>query len=203
MHISQQMATWHDELVGKGIIPAQALALSHRIDSETMLAGRCAASYKITSVEPTDGELFFHAAIFRQYPKINTIITAQQPCTMTVSRTSAKRLYPLLDDFTQIVGVSVRHFDPSLYKGNMLRAAAAVVRAFKGRNAVMLHAQGALCGAHDFDEACAVALVLEKNCKALIEASFLGGGKTINVFESLLMRFVYQKKYSKIAAKKV
>jgi hypothetical protein len=43
--------------------------------------------------------------------------------------------------------------------------------------------------------------VLEKACKAFIEAEFLGGAKSINKFEAWIMHQVYIKKYSKMAEK--
>ena len=40
-------------------------------------------------------------------------------------------------------------------------------------------------------------IVLEKACKAFIEAEFLGGAKSINIFEAHLMHKFYLLKYSK------
>jgi hypothetical protein len=52
------------------------------------------------------------------------------------------------------------------------------------------------------EEAFIVAQVLEKTCKAFIEAEFLGGAKGINKFEAHLMHKIYLMKYSKIKDKK-
>jgi len=41
-----------------------------------------------------------------------------------------------------------------------------------------------------------VCQVLEKACKAFIEAEFLGGAKSINKFEAHLMHQFYIRKYS-------
>jgi len=43
--------------------------------------------------------------------------------------------------------------------------------------------------------------VLEKACKAFIEAEFLGGAKSINIFEAHLMHQFYVQKYSAAAKK--
>jgi len=55
---------------------------------------------------------------------------------------------------------------------------------------------GAVCIGRDIEETFVVCQVLEKACKAFIEAEFLGGAKSINKFESYLMHQVYLKKYS-------
>ncbi len=47
------------------------------------------------------------------------------------------------------------------------------------------------------DDAFVACVVLEKACKAFIEAEFLGGAKTINVFEAHLMHQFYLRKYAK------
>jgi L-fuculose-phosphate aldolase len=47
------------------------------------------------------------------------------------------------------------------------------------------------------EEAFTCTFVLEKTCKAFIEAEFLGGAKTINKFEAQLMRQYYLRKYGK------
>jgi hypothetical protein len=43
--------------------------------------------------------------------------------------------------------------------------------------------------------------VLEKACKAFIEGEFLGGAKSINIFEAHLMHQYFIRKYSKEKAK--
>jgi L-fuculose-phosphate aldolase len=73
------------------------------------------------------------------------------------------------------------------------------VKALKGRNAALMANHGAVCVGRDLDEAFVVSQVLEKSCKAFIEAEFLGGAKSINKFEAYLMHQFYLKKYSKKA----
>jgi len=51
----------------------------------------------------------------------------------------------------------------------------------------------------DVEEAFVVCQVLEKGCKAFIEAAFLGGAKHINKFEAWAIHQFYLKKYSQIA----
>jgi L-fuculose-phosphate aldolase len=71
----------------------------------------------------------------------------------------------------------------------------------KGRNAALMANHGAVCAGRDLNEAFVVCQVLEKGCKAFIEAEFLGGAKHINKFEAWVMHKIYLKKYSKMAEK--
>ena len=67
----------------------------------------------------------------------------------------------------------------------------------KGRNAVMLKDNGALCVAGDQYDAQAIEMVLDKNINVAAATSVFSGTKVINCVESALMRFVYKTKYSK------
>ncbi len=58
---------------------------------------------------------------------------------------------------------------------------------------------GAVCIGRDIDEAFVVCQLLEKTCKAFIEAEFLGGAKNINKFQATLMHRHSIKNYSKQA----
>lgn len=99
-----------------------------------------------------------------------------------------KPLYPMLDDFAQIVGVDMKADNDSAKK----RA-----RLLKHANAVFIKGVGALCTGPTSDDAQAVSMIVEKNCKAYIGARLHGKVKPINRFESRLMRMVYKMKYSK------
>jgi len=96
---------------------------------------------------------------------------------------------PMLDDFAQLVGVSARVAPPD---------AESIVRALKGRNAVLVASRGALCAAGGTDDAGAAEMVLEKGCDAYLAAKAHGAVKPIAPLECRLMRFVYLKKYSKL-----
>jgi L-fuculose-phosphate aldolase len=66
----------------------------------------------------------------------------------------------------------------------------------EGRMAALLANHGAVCIGRDLEEAFVACQVLEKACKAFIEAEFLGGAKSISKFEAYLMHQFYLKKYS-------
>ena len=53
---------------------------------------------------------------------------------------------------------------------------------------------GAICLGRDMEEAFTCCEVLDKGCKAFIEAEFMGGAKSINRFEAALMHQIYLKK---------
>ncbi len=139
---------------------------------------------------PAEAEL--HREIYRRNKKVGAVIHTTLPDILAVSQTG-KRLYPLLDDFAQIIGTSARVTD---YDGS-----AHSIKDLAGKlnrnNAVLIRGNGALCcGSNNYDASAAV-LVMAKNCKAMICATLLGKVKPINPFEAMLMRYIYLKKYSK------
>ena len=137
---------------------------------------------------------FLHAAVYRKKKKFSALIHTEQPNIMTSSR-AGKTVYPMLDDLAQIAGATVRvaEYQPSDKK----KTVRSVLHALKRRSGALLKDRGAICGAGNFDDAHAVAQVMEKGCKTFIETSFLGGGVKIVAWECNLMRFVYVLKYSK------
>lgn len=135
-----------------------------------------------------------HAAIYGKKKKFSALIHTEQLNVLTSSR-AGKTIYPMLDDLAQIAGATVRVAEYRLIGEK--KAIRSVLRALKRRSGALLKDHGAICGAGNFDDAHAVAQVMEKGCKTFIETSFLGGGVKINALECNLMRFVYVLKYSK------
>lgn len=135
-----------------------------------------------------------HREVYRRRKDVNSVIHSKKPEIVAVSKIG-KTMKPLLDDFAQLIGITVRgaEYDP----GNTVKSAKKVVRKLRGRNAVLLLGNGALCAAGDKSDAEAVEMVLEKGARAQISADLIGGAKAINPVESLLMRVVYKTKYSK------
>ena len=107
-----------------------------------------------------------------------------------VAQTCKKRgrLRPMIDDMAQIGGVS---FACVREKGN-------IVRALKGRNAVLIRNGGAVCTGVNEDEAGAVASVLEKNCLAQLYSEACGKKQQLGRLDALLQRTIYVMKYSKL-----
>lgn len=128
--------------------------------------------------------------IFDTVKDARAILLSQSDYTRAVAE-SGKSLDTLLDDLAQLIG-------PGVPSGTE-ETAAAVLRK---RNAFLIRGQGALCAAKNLYDLQAVAMVLEKGCRAQIAGFFLGGARKISFIEALFMRFIYLKKYSREADKK-
>lgn len=139
-------------------------------------------------------EYKLHTEIYRSRKNINAVIHTHQMNASTVA--AARRdVPPILDDMAQIIGPTVRCADYAL--PNTKKIVRATVKALKGRYAALMANHGAVCVGRDMKEAFVVCQVLEKACKAFIEAEFLGGAKGISKFEAHLMHQFYLLKYSK------
>jgi len=151
-----------------------------------------------SEIKPSS-EFKMHSGIYIDRKDVNAIIHTHQ---MNASTCAAARreVPPVLDDLAQIIGPSVRVAEYALPSTNKI--VKATVKALKGRNAALMANHGAVCVGRDIDEAFVVCQVLEKGCKAFIEAEFLGGAKSISKFEAWAMHQFYLKKYSQIAKKK-
>lgn len=139
-----------------------------------------------------------HRAIYKKRADVNYIVHNQSPAVMAISKTN-KVMKPLLDDFAQLVGTSVKSavFNPN----NTLKTSKKVVKALKRRNAVLLPNNGALCVAGSEYDATAVEMVMDKGCQTEVGKKLFYAGKAINPIETHLMRFIYLQKYSKQAKK--
>ena len=102
---------------------------------------------------------------------------------------------PILDDQAQILGPSVRCADYAL--PNTKEIVKTTVKALKGRYAALMANHGAVTLGRTMEEAITAALVLEKACKAFIEAEFIGGAKPIHKIEAWMMHKVYLFMYSR------
>lgn len=142
---------------------------------------------------PETAEL--HTLIYKKRKDVNAIVHSKDEATLEVSKTGIT-VKPFLDDFAQIVGISLKCADYDTSR--RLRSAKKVVKKMKHRDAVMLKHNGAICVGSSKDEANAVKLVAEKGCKSFIAASCYGKeDKYINPLECTLMRIIYKTKYSK------
>ncbi len=183
--------------------------ISARIDAETMAITPSGRDY--LELQPEDivlvnladgsyeglkpsGEMSLHLAIYNQRKEIGGVIHTHSDNSSTVA--AARRdVPPVLDDLAQIIGPNVRCADYALPTTKKMTRKA--MKALKGRNAALLANHGAVCLGRTLDETLTCCQVLEKACKAFIEAEFLGGAKSINIFEAHLMHQIYLKKYSK------
>lgn len=135
-----------------------------------------------------------HAEIYRSRPEINAVIHTHSMSASTVAA-ARREVPPILDDLAQIVGPSLRVADYALPgTGKMSRT---VIRALRGRMAALMANHGAVALGRTLEEALLCARIVEKGCRAFIEAEFLGGAKRINPIEAALMHQVFLRKYSK------
>jgi L-fuculose-phosphate aldolase len=97
---------------------------------------------------------------------------SRAPFTRAFSSTG-KNLGMVLDDLAQLVGVGKGH-------------------------CAFVNGVGARLVYEDREDAEAAAMVVEKACRAELAGEILGGAKRIPLWEALLMRAVYVKKYSRL-----
>ena len=140
-------------------------------------------------------EFKLHTAIYRERKEIAAIIHNHSPNASVVAA-ARREVPPVLDDLAQLIGPTVRVADYALpsTKGIVKKT----LKALRGRNGALMANHGAVCLGQDMEEAFTCCEVLDKGCKAFIEAEFMGGAKSINRFEAALMHRIYLKKYSKL-----
>ena len=139
-----------------------------------------------------------HRAVYKKRADVNFISHSKDPYTVACSK-MGKTMRPLIDDFAQIVGVTVKSakYDPN----NSLATSKKVVKKLKGRNAVLLENNGALCVAGSEYDAGAIEFITNKGAKIQISAQMFEKVEPINPVETRIMRLVYKLKYSKQAGK--
>lgn len=202
------------KLLTEGFVARSWGNISARLDDTYMLITPSGRTYDDLSVEDIvmvnyhnsrhegqiepSSEKEVHCEIYRKRKTINAVIHTHQMNASTVA-TARREVPAIIDDQAQIIGPSVR-VAPYTLAGTK-RIAKRVERALRGRNAALMANHGAVCIGRDLEEAFVVCQVLEKTCKAFIEAEFLGGAKSINKFQAALMHRYYIKNYSAKANK--
>jgi len=205
----QQICDAGRQLLAMDLVAGTWGNVSMRIDEERMLITPSGIAYDsmtaedIAEVNLKDGsyagkkpssEKNLHLEIYRTRKSIHGIVHNHASHSSTVAA-ARREVPPILDDMAQIVGPSVRVAKYALPSTRKL--VRHTVKALKGRNAALLANHGAICIGRDIEEAILCCQVLEKACKSLIEAEFLGGAKGINKFEAWVMHQYYLKKYSR------
>ncbi len=139
-----------------------------------------------------------HWSIYKKRKDVNFIHHSKNEYVVAASK-KAKTMKPLLDDFAQLVGPTVKNviFNPD----STLKSAKKVTRALGNKNAVLVKDNGAVCVAGTEYDAEAIEIVMEKGCKTLIGSNLYENVKAINPIEANLMRIIYKAKYSKKAGK--
>lgn len=196
-------------LVREGLVARSWGNISIRVDDRFMLITPSGRTYEDLTpddivlvdyhtskydgpVKPSS-EMGLHCEIYRTRRDVHSVIHTHQMNASTVAA-ARREVPPILDDMAQIIGPSVRVAAYAL--SSTRKITRETVKALRGRNAALMANHGAVCVGRDLDEAFVVCQVLEKACRAFIEAEFLGGAKSINKFEARLMHRLYIRKYS-------
>ncbi len=197
-------------LVDAGLTAGTWGNISVRIDDNYMAITPSGGEYisltcdDITIVNIIDGtwdgkkpssEKNLHAAVYQSRREINAVVHTHSTNASVVAA-ARREVPPVLDDLAQIIGPTVRCADYAL--PGTKKIVKTTLKALRGRNAALMANHGAICVGRDIEEVFVCCEVLEKGCKAFIEAEFLGGAKKINRFEAALMHQVYLRKYSRI-----
>ncbi len=198
------------KLLKEGLVARTWGNVSCRLDSERFVITPSGRSYEdvtpeemvIVNIQSGDYEGHIkpssegkvHQELYRTRSEVAAVIHTHQTNASVVAA-ARREVPPILDDQVQILGPTVRVADYALpTTKKMVRVC---VKALKGRQAALMANHGAICVGRSLDEAFVACIVLEKACKAFIEAEFLGGAKSINIFEAHLMHQFYLRKYSK------
>ena len=214
--IRQQILEGGKRLLKEGLVARTWGNISIRVDDTYMLitpSGKpyeeltpediVLVNYHTSKYEGTvkpSSEKELHCEIYRTRKEVHSVIHTHQMNASTVAA-AHREVPPILDDMAQIIGPSVRVAEYALPSTKKITKK--TVKALKGRNAALMANHGAVCVGRDLEEAFVVCQVLEKACKAFIEAEFLGGAKSINKFEASLMHQFYLRKYSAKAKKNI
>jgi L-fuculose-phosphate aldolase len=208
-HLKQQVIDAGLRLLNENLVARTWGNVSVKVDDEYMLITPSGRKYEdlttndivLVNFRTSDyegnikpsSEYKLHSGIYLTRPEIKAVIHTHQ---MNASTCAAARreVPPVLDDLAQIIGPTVRVAPYAL--PSTRKIVKKTIKALKGRMAALMANHGAVCVGRDLDEAFVVCQVLEKGCKAFIEAEFLGGVKSINKFEAALMHQIYLKKYS-------
>lgn len=135
-----------------------------------------------------------HAEIYKDRKEIRAVIHthSQNVCTVAATR---REVPPLLDDMVQIIGPSVKVSDYALSGTKKLTRN--VLKALKGRNAVLLANHGAVCTGRDMKEAFFVCEILEKACRTFIETEMMKCGVPLPMIQAGRIHEYYLEKYQK------
>ena len=160
--------------LGKDMDSAFAQADLLEVNCRSLFEKRIA----LTDRKASSGTLF---GIEKLY---GSVLRDTDSAVMTVCA-QGRELRAYLDDFAQMIGPDIKTV---LADKNMAAAA------LKGRNAVLLRNEGALCVAENEDDAEAVSMILRKNCAA---ALYVQGKHPMGFADAKVQRLVYLMKYSK------
>lgn len=129
------------------------------------------------------------AELFHRRPEVQAVARLASPYAVQVSQ-DGDVFRAALDDMAQIAGVSVRTATAL--------TASELLRCLRGRSACLVSGEGMLITGRSLNEAFTTALVTEKGARTHVLAELFGGARPVPYLSAVLMRLIYQKKYSRI-----
>lgn len=130
-----------------------------------------------------------HEALHELATGPRVLLQGQSPL-LTALMGQVRSLPALLDDFAQIIGSDVKVVEDGDRR--------ALIKASRGRNAVLVQGQGAFCFSGTESDAQAIFTLLEKNALCYLNAARYGKVKPLSYLDRKLMRLVYTRKYAKM-----
>jgi L-fuculose-phosphate aldolase len=199
------------ELIDSGLVDGTWGNVSARISEHLMAITPSGRDYRelraedIVLVDLITGEASggkpstetpLHSAIYRDRPEVKAVVHTHSGAASTVAA-ARREVPPLLDDFAQIIGPSLRVAEYAIPGSGKIAKGA--VKALRGRMAVLLANHGAIAVGRDMKEALLCARMTEKGCRTFIETQFLGGAVPLHPVEAWVMHKVFLEKYSRLA----
>lgn len=173
-----------------------AVILKDKEGNDVAVVCLCPCCDELIKGDKYPSEADLHKAIYNKREDIGAIIHSDKEAITAASKIG-KTMRPFLDDFAQIVGVTVKsaEFDPNDTMKSSKKAAKKISGKF--RNAMFLKDNGAVCCGPNTEEAQATEMVMEKNCKTALAGEVFGGSKALGAVDCFVMNVVYRLKYSK------
>ena len=173
-----------------------AVILKDKEGNDVAVVGLCPCCDELIKGDKYPSEADLHKAIYNKREDIGAIIHSEKEAITAASKIG-KTMRPFLDDFAQIVGVTVKsaEFDPNDTMKSSKKAAKKISGKF--RNVMFLKDNGAVCCGPNTEEAQATEMVMEKNCKTALAGEVFGGSKALGAVDCFVMNVVYRLKYSK------
>ena len=143
---------------------------------------------------PSEADM--HIEVYKKRSDVNYIIHSKDGATVAASSIVKRKMRPLIDDFAQIAGVTIKNasFDPN----DTLKTKKNVAKALgKHKTVALVRDNGAVCVGPTLDEAQAAEIVAEKNCKTFVSSKMFAHVSKVGKLDSLLENVVYRLKYSK------
>ena len=141
-------------------------------------------TYAKKPMEPVGSMSELIGQVQEVYPLADTVLTE----AVVLRSMQARPLIAQLDDMAQMMGRSIKVVD------NRLES---VLEVLSTRNAVFVKGCGAIVCGGDEDDTDALKLLLDKAAITDLNSGAHSIDRRLSTFDSLLMRFVYKKKYSK------